>query len=371
MSSLVADLGELTESDAPPRAAGPAHAPGEPAPVGAGGAPPEPPGPAPATAAPDPTQSLAGTPPLRGDPEGTLELEDLPSYSPSYLPPLPPPVGEPMMPDLAGRRSPPGPEPHASGEWLAAALAAGAIGPREASGRRRPTPPPEEWPAPEDPAPARLSAAPPPSPAPGGASDWGAGPASPDLPATRMDTDPDELGGPGWHVAARPATARPPADAGYLEPEPETDLTPGSAERREPATQGEADDGQRFRASPPSAPEPPAEQLEPALAAASTRPSGSVSGPTPGSPRLGLPLLPGGLPAPVSTRPWSLAAAMTPLPPLAPTPGRSVVLPVEPVGPGAAPLGDPGDGVSLRLLVGIAIVLVVLITVLVVVRLHH
>jgi hypothetical protein len=53
------------------------------------------------------------------------------------------------------------------------------------------------------------------------------------------------------------------------------------------------------------------------------------------SQRAGLPLLPGGTPPPVSTRPWSLAAAMQPIAPLAPTSAR----------PGGAPAAEPARSV--------------------------
>jgi hypothetical protein len=176
-------------------------------------------------------------------------------------------------------------------------------------------------------------------------------------------------------------------------------IAPGAHPR--PAPDTEADGGQRFRAAPPTdlaAPEEPtgatpadagvaasptpppasgpAARLEPGLAepapdappfpAPSPMPSATASGLPTGAPRPGLPLLPGGMPAPVSTRPWSLGAAMQPLAPATPPPLRPGGAPVaEPSGPSPSRLRRSGLNVPFPVVVALLIAVLAVIVVLI------
>jgi hypothetical protein len=374
VSSLVADLGELTGKEAAP-------APGEPAP--AAEQPPLAPGmgaqPAsPASEAPGAAHPPAETLPFDGDLEGLLELEDLPSFSPSYLPPLPPPVRAEATTDPVRRPPPPGPDVHPPGEWLAAALRAGSTGPGDEAAHGRLTLPPRAWPPLRDPlatrpAPASVveaSAAPPPDPGPGGEPEADAGAATAtDARAVDVETGREELGGPVWHVASQPAPAHFPNLAEMTGSEPGPSPVQNGGRRPEPAAGAPAERGQRFRSTPPSGVGAAAAQL---ASPSPATPAVTASGQLAGSQRLGLPLLPGGAPAPVSTRPWSLADAMKPLPPLAPGAGRGTTRPVtEPAEPGPAPGQGRRPGLPFPALVAILVVLLLVIAVLIALNLHH
>ncbi len=113
---------------------------------------------------------------------------------------------------------------------------------------------------------------------------------------------------------------------------------------------------------PPEAP-PPARELAPAEA------------PSPDAPRAAAPLIPGGLPVLVSSRPWSLAGAMEPLPPLSPPP-KPGPAPAPDVAAAATPSDvltparrRGGPRVSLPLLPTFLVLVLVVMVVLVVLRL--
>lgn len=80
------------------------------------------------------------------------------------------------------------------------------------------------------------------------------------------------------------------------------------------------------------------ERLRDALTPATPARSGTVASPP--AQRAGLPLLPGGAAAPVSTRPWSISAAMQPLKTVTPAPARA--------GGGGAPVAEPARVASPR-----------------------
>ena len=170
---------------------------------------------------------------------------------------------------------------------------------------------------------------------------------------------------PGWQAASAPVAVVQPDLSGMpgweLPPSPDASGRP----QPEPPLPEPPESGQRFRSSPPSGAAAIAERLGTTTEALSAPPGVTPSGPLPNQ-RLGLPLLPGGAAAPVSTRPWSLTAATQPLPPLGPSPGRLGSFPAtEPPGPAparprAGRTGLPFAAV-VALLIGVLLVLVVLI----------
>ena len=205
---------------------------------------------------------------------------------------------------------------------------------------------------------------------------------------------------PGFRLRPISAPARTPALAETPSWGTETPpIAPGAHPRSAPDT--EADGGQRFRAAPPTDLAPPEEPAgatpadarvipsptpppasgsavrhEPGLAepapdappfpAPSPMPSATASGLPTGAPRPGLPLLPGGMPAPVSTRPWSLGAAMQPLAPAAPPPLRPGGAPVaEPSGPSPSRLRRSGLNVPFPVVVALLIAVLAVIVVLI------
>jgi len=382
VSSLVADLGELAGEEAPeqPRAGSGS---------GAGSAPPPPstpPPPPPASTIPEPPAPATPGPVLAdtGDPAA---IEDLPSYSPSYLPPLPP-----MLPPPPAAKTAPAPRPEPSpadrvppapGGWLAAALAAGAAAER-APAPQRPAPPPDTWPEPPDPylAPVQDESAtgtelgapvlleplldleePLPAPAPvrDAAARRGAEP-DPEGPAS-------EPGALEWHVSSQPAPAHFPDLAGLPEWEPPPGEG-GAGQGSEPGAIAN-EHGQRFRITPPWDAASPAEPVGPPRPGVSGPPPGTASGPPPPNQRLGLPLIPGSAPTPVSTRPWSLAAAMQPLAPLGPAPSRAGALAtVEPAGPEPARARRSRFHLPFAAIVTVLIVVLAALAVLIVLGLH-
>jgi len=157
-----------------------------------------------------------------------------------------------------------------------------------------PTPPPEPAGRPFDPA---------------GGDGWETSPATPEPGTARTATDAgmaptaDAVTAPApeesWDVAEVPAPTR---DLG-LPPDSAIGLTATS-----PQVPG-VTDIERIR-----------EALTPATA---PRTAAGVAPAPPAAQRAGLPLLPGGAAAPVSTRPWSIDAAMQPLKPATPAPPRA------------------------------------------------
>ena len=142
---------------------------------------------------------------------------------------------------------------------------------------------------------------------------------------------------------------------------PETAVATGStADRSEPAPKG----GGEWTPQAPPAPIPAT-----AAASAAPVPTTASSGPAAAG-RSGLPLLPGGQPAPVSTRPWTLASAMQPLAPMAPptirTAGASLP---EPTGPVLS--RSRSSGVNLPFAVVVAALVVVLAAIVVLILLNH
>jgi hypothetical protein len=132
------------------------------------------------------------------------------------------------------------------------------------------------------------------------------------------------------------------------------------ADRSEPAPEG---GGERTPQAPP-APIPAT-----TAASAAPVPTTASSGPVAAG-RPGLPLLPGGQPAPVSTRPWTLASAMQPLAPMAPpairTAGASLP---EPAGPVLS--RGRSSGVNLPFAVVVAALVAVLAVIVVLILLNH
>jgi hypothetical protein len=114
---------------------------------------------------------------------------------------------------------------------------------------------------------------------------------------------------------------------------------------------------------------PPAPIPATAAASAAPVPTTASSGPAAAG-RPGLPLLPGGQPAPVSTRPWTLASAMQPLAPMAPpairTAGASLP---EPTGPALS--RSRSSGVNLPFAVVVAALVAVLAVIVVLILLNH
>jgi hypothetical protein len=114
---------------------------------------------------------------------------------------------------------------------------------------------------------------------------------------------------------------------------------------------------------------PPAPIPATAAASAAPVPTTASSGPAAAG-RPGLPLLPGGQPAPVSTRPWTLASAMQPLAPMAPpairTAGASLP---EPAGPVVS--RGRSSGVNLPFAVVVAALVAVLAVIVVLILLNH
>ena len=266
-------------------------------------------------------------------------------------PPAPPPAPETGPPDrgapeIAGAKLP-------TGDITAAELAA-----QDQSApawRRAPSPPPSSFPTPAElpgwrldgpirravsvPGPSdgsgtdgaqRLRAAPPSQPAASGEGDGSTGdPAPPSIP--------------GVSPEAAIATG-PPAD------------------RWEPAAEGS---GERTPAAPP-APIPATAEVSvtPVPATASSGPAAAG--------RPGLPLLPGGQAALVSTRPWTLAAAMQPLAPKAPpalrAPGASLP---EAAGPVLPRSRSSGVNVPFAAVVTALVLVLALILVLIFLALHR
>ncbi len=88
--------------------------------------------------------------------------------------------------------------------------------------------------------------------------------------------------------------------------------------------------------------------------------------------RPGLPLLPGGQPAQVSTRPWTLASAMQPLAPMAPPAIRAAGVPLpEPSGPVVSRSRSTGINLPFAAVVTALVVVLVGIIVLIVLDIHH
>jgi hypothetical protein len=157
----------------------------------------------------------------------------------------------------------------------------------------------------------------------------------------------------------------------------------------------ERDRAQRFRAAPPWDPAatdereastvdqaPPADRLEPRPEGSDERapqrpptpiPPDTATASGPGAAaRPGLPLLPGGQPAPVSTRPWTLASAMQPLAPMAPPAIRAAGVPLpEPSGPVVSRSRSAGINLPFAAVVTALVAVLVVIIVLIVLHPHH
>jgi hypothetical protein len=144
---------------------------------------------------------------------------------------------------------------------------------------------------------------------------------------------------------------------------PEAAIATGPpADRWEPAAEGS---GERTPAAPP-APIPATAEVSvtPVPATASSGPAAAG--------RPGLPLLPGGQAALVSTRPWTLAAAMQPLAPKAPpalrAPGASLP---EAAGPVLPRSRSSGVNVPFAAVVTALVLVLALILVLIFLALHR
>jgi len=311
---------------------------------------PQPPGPPPAvewplTAVGAPDEGVPGPPashhhpdplpPLWPSPAELTPVEggsDPIATSPPPVPPPAPEAGPPGRgaPDVADAKL-------TSGDITAAQLAA-----QDQSApawRKAPSPPPSSFPTPAELPGWRLDgtdraqrfrAAPPSQPAASGEGGGSTG-----------DQAPPSI--PGVPPETAIATG-PPADRAELAAE-------GSEERTPPA---------------PPAPIPITAEVSvsPVAATASSGPA------APGRP--GLPLLPGGQAALVSTRPWTLAAAMQPLAPLAPpalrTTGASLP---EPAGPVLPRSRSSGIHVPFALVISVLVVLLAAVVVLIFVDLHR
>jgi hypothetical protein len=106
--------------------------------------------------------------------------------------------------------------------------------------------------------------------------------------------------------------------------------------------------------------------------ATTSGPGAATSGPGAAAARPGLPLLPGGQPAPVSTRPWTLASAMQPLAPMAPPAIRAAGVPLpEPSGPVVSRSRSTGINLPFAAVVTALVAVLVVIIVLIVLHLHH
>jgi len=441
-------------------------------------------------AAPEAYPPPPSVPPGAAEPIGTVELEDLPSFSPSYLPPLPPALsaGTPQPDRWVSPFDPEPPPPppdwplmeyQPSFERLIAAEPAEPTvpsvwpsvpisGPEEeartgSAGHRHPVPLPTAWPSPSEPSGAEVA------PNIGGAEGAGfsggmgslasgaaasfangeaaagfgdeeagatvtgethhetAQPgalAADDAAPGAMDTAPEQpqagLGNsPGWSERPSPAAAPssgPPVLPGWVLRTPR----PSGAERTPLAPASQAGRGWEVRESPsvgltpsgepldltaagwdtetqgdlPAAAGPPIGEVESGVApeglpddpaAAPPQPAAtpssqggtafSLASATGGPPVIAerpiLPLIPGGQPAPVSTKAWSLAAAMESLEPLTPPPPRSAAAsPAEPPAAMIVPAQPAGGNPPFPVMVTVLILILVVIVVLIVMHLH-
>ena len=300
-------------------------------------------------------------------------------------PPVAPEWASPWEPVVQPVTSTAWPEPSSSpeaGTWTDAQLAMGTparevVEPEPAV--HRPAPLPEAWPAPVPPPDAWAEAggiAPPPiagptvepgldpgttAPDAAGADrawPWGHEPAptiapvrTPGLPGWRLrapsapastpaPATPAEA--PGWGVAPTAGQTPAPEPVGRPLGGAATDGRETSPDRADPGPApaaegfcgepGVAASARPFgdplesagvppQAGPPVAGVTDIERLREALTPAT--PARTGTGASPPAQRAGLPLLPGGAVAPVSTRPWSISAAMQPLKPVTPAPPRA------------------------------------------------
>ena len=131
-----------------------------------------------------------------------------------------------------------------------------------------------------------------------------------------------------------------------------------------PAPEGS---GERTPPAPPTRPTPIPATAE---ASAAPGPATTSSGPAAAG-RPGLPLLPGGQAALVSTRPWTLAAAMQPLAPMAPPALRAGTSLPEPAGPVLSRSRSSGVNVPFAAVVTALVVVLVALVVLIFLDLHH
>src|ERR1039458_4094810 len=133
------------------------------------------------------------------------------------------------------------------------------------------------------------------------------------------------------------------------------------ADRLEPRPEG----------SDERAPERPPTPIPPDTATTSG-PGAATSWPAAPAGRRGCPLLPGGQPAPVSTRSWTLASAMQPLAPMAPPAIRAAGVPLpEPSGPVVSRSRSAGINLPFAAVVTALVAVLVVIIVLIVLHPHH
>ena len=330
---------------------------------------------------------------------------------PAHEPPAtgqgwPPPPGDAGTAPAPGSgwAQPPGPPPAV--EWPSTAAGApeeGVLGPAVLpASHHHPAPLPPMWPPPAEPPPVwgsddliEMSAppAPPPAPAAGiadaklptgditaaelAAQDQSA-PAWRRSPSSQPSRLPTLAELPGWRLDG-PVRAAPPS---YPAASGERDGS--TVDQGAPSTPGVSPEtavatGSTVDQAAPSAPDvspatavatgPPAPIPATAAASAAPVPTTASSGPAAAA-RPGLPLLPGGQPAPVSTRPWTLASAMQPLAPMAPpairTAGASLP---EPTGPVLS--RSRSSGVNLPFTVVVAALVAVLAVIVVLILLNH
>ena len=360
----------------PPAHASPATGQGWPPPPGdpdtapaPGSGWPLPPGPPPAVEWP----STAG-----GAPEESVPGPAVPPASHHHPAPQPPMWPSPAEPppveggdDRVGMSTPPAPPPapeagppgRGAPEIADAKLPTGDITAAELAAqdqsapawRRAPSPPPSGFPTPAELPGWRL-----------------------DGPVRRAVSVPGPSGGSGTDDAQRCRAAPPSQPAASGEGDgstgdpappsipgvpPETAIATGPpADRWEPAAEGS---GERTPAAPPAPIPATAEvSVSPVLATSSSGPAAAG--------RPGLPLLPGGQAALVSTRPWTRAAAMQPLAPMAPPALRATgaSLP-EPAGPVLPRRRSSGVNVPFAAVVTVLVVVLAVILVLIFLDLHR
>lgn len=327
-----------------------------------------------------------------------VELEDLPSFSPSYLPPFPPlqPVGEAGSSASVGEAeldepaSPGSALEPAAREWEPSQPSPFEWEPSLSTAQQwepsQVTDPGVELSQPVE---AESEATLPDATAEERAAPTGEEAASQPISVAGQDARTEAAaqpaggsdGGPGWQVR-RPLTMTPIGTPGQpAEPEPAAVEAGGT-----PALGGQPREAVPSRSADIVSPAPGspsglgARGIEPANASVAEPEWGlppqlspdaeGVSDWGNGGQRPGVPLRPGGLPPLVSTRPWSLAAAMQPLSPLGPPARPAGATVVEGAGPPPTP---PRTTITLPFatLPAALIALLIVIVVLIVLDLHH